>query len=32
MELDSSIHGLGGGGAAGVKSKPINNNKIKGKS
>lgn len=33
MELDSSIHGLGGGGAAGgLKLKPINNNKIKGKS
>ena len=35
MELDSSIHGLragGGGAGAGVKLKPINNNKIKGKS
>lgn len=33
MELDSSIHGLrAGGGGAGVKLKPINNNKIKGKS
>ena len=33
MELDSSIHGLGLGGAgAGVTLKPINNNKIKGKS